>query len=448
MARRDAASDSAPRPSHQRIRDSQRSSSPTRRRLAEPRADGERVLPAAEGLLRGPRQVGLEREPLEQRGALLRLGPLGHGQGGAVVLGRLHVRPGGAGRPGRGRRVRQHDGAVGRAPRVVDHARQVDALAVEQRGQHGPLQLAPAQGRQLRLDAGPGDLVTEPHHLAVALQHPGVQARFEIRARGRDRGLHQPQLGAPRHHGDQLDHLPRGRLEARRPGQHRVADGAGRHLVLVPRQDLGHEERVAARGAVDLVSGTAGAARQLADRLGGQGRQVDPAHQRRRQLSHGGAQGGPGLVAAERHEQGPGGPPHAAPQNRHQVERGLVGPVGVLDDHRAGRGARVELVQRRGDHGLARGARVERGRQLPARGAGDVAHRAEGAGVSSGSHAPSRRRARPPTRSPRASTRLVFPTPASPATSTTRPSPAAASASAASTSASAVSRSSRSMRRS
>ena len=153
---------------------------------------------------------------------------------GAVVLGRLHVRPGGAGRPGRGRRVGQHDGAVGRAPRVVHHARQVDALAVEQRRQHGPLQLAPAQGRQLRLDAGPRDLVTEPHHLAVALQHPGVQARFEIRARGRDRGLDQPQLGAPRHHGDQLDHLPRGRLEARRPGQHRVAHGAGRHLVLRP----------------------------------------------------------------------------------------------------------------------------------------------------------------------------------------------------------------------
>ena len=219
MARRDAASASAPRPVHHRMRAIQRSSSPIRavwpsrvRRTSASRRVGER-------LLRRPGQVALEREPLQQVGARLGLGVVGHGERGAVVLGRLDVGPRGAGRARRGGGMGQDDVAVRGAPRVVHHARQVNPLPVEEGGQHHAVELAPAQRRQLRLDAGARDLVAEPHDLAVALQHPRGQARLEVLARGGEGGLDQPQLRAPRHHGDQLDHLPGPRSRGARPGR-------------------------------------------------------------------------------------------------------------------------------------------------------------------------------------------------------------------------------------
>ena len=70
----------------------------------------------------------------------------------------------------------------------------------------------------------------------------------------------------------------------------------------------------------------------------------------------------------------PGRAHEAPPEQRHEVERGVVGPVQVLDDQHGGAG---ERVQRRAQHVLARAVAVERLQHRAAEGPGDVAQRAE-----------------------------------------------------------------------
>ena len=122
----------------------------------------------------------------------------------------------------------------------------------------------------------------------------------------------------------------------------------------------------------------------------------------------------------------PGERTQPAAEQRHEVERRVVGPVQVLDHQH---GLVGELVERGGEHGLA--AAVDRRRRsVPPASRGDVAQRAERARRD-------QRVARAPQHAARSSpsvtevTSAVLPMPASPITSATRPAVASDSVSAA-----------------
>ena len=183
-------------------------------------------------------------------------------------------------------------------------------------------------------------------------------------------GRDEPELDAARDHGRELEHLARRggeRLDAQRDGlAHAGGDGArGRG------QRLGDEEGVAARDRVQVRRLAPGAPREQRHGLGRQRAGLDPPHAFARERGQHAPHLGRGVVAAGE-DQAAGRAQQAAAQQRHEVERGVVGPVQVLDDQH---GAAGELVQGRRQHPLA-GA-VDGGEQRAARLAGDVVQRAE-----------------------------------------------------------------------
>ena len=268
------------------------------------------------------------------------------------MVGRLGVGAGDGRRVGGARRGGQHGRSVPRPAGVVDDARRVHAEAVGEHRQHATVELPPPHGRQLALHADAGDLVTEPQAVAVELEHPGRHALVD-RPGGRplEHSLHQPGLGAPRHHADDLEHLPRLGRQAAGAREHGVADRAG-DLPRGRRQDLGDVKGVAARGVVEGPGGAPGAARELGDRRGAQRPQVDAADHGRRQLAERAAQAVAGRVGPERDHQRSGGRADPAPEECEQVERALVGPVQVLD-HQHPRRALGDLVEQRRHQVLA-----------------------------------------------------------------------------------------------
>ena len=308
---------------------SQRSSSPTRavwpsrvRMASASRRAGER-------LLRRPGQVASTESASSRPARVSGSSVVGHGERGAVVLGRLAVGPAALAARGRGR---AHGPARRRGPPArrawwTSRARSTPSRSRSAASTRRSSSRR-AQRRQLRLDAGPGDLVAEPHHLAVALQHPGGQARLEGLARGAERGLDQPQLGAARHHGRPARSppgppgrgAPRGPARRRAPSRGTPVRAAA--STSVTKNGLPPVARWISSAA------TAGAPRQLVDRPRGERRQVDAAHQARRQLAHGGRAG---RDRPRRCGRSPAGCPscrHPAPQHRQQVERAPRRPSG------------------------------------------------------------------------------------------------------------------------
>jgi hypothetical protein len=211
-------------------------------------------------------------------------------------------------------------------------------------------------------------------------------------------------------------------VQPRDPGQHRVAHRR-RDGVIGRREHLGDVERVAGRPAIQLPWSTpadpASAATASAESAGqrhpvcsvtGQLAEHDP--QRMRAVE---------LVVAVGREHQRRDRLDATGEQAHDVQRGLVGPVQVLEHHDA-RSPLGQLRGQRGDELGGRGALRDDGAELAAASSAMSANGPSGRGVYSASHAPqSDRIARRSSQNARTS--VVLPIPASPPMSTSRPRP-------------------------
>ena len=203
--------------------------------------DLERGRLRVDRLLDHAAREALVRPPFEQRRALRGLEAVRVPQRGAEVGGRLAV--GTEPRRSLARRlgVLEHGGAVVGGLGVMGEPRRLPA---GQRGQRRAMQADTPVGRELILDRRARDLMPERDRVAVRSQHSRRQARLELRQLVERDPLEQPDLRPrPRdRHG--LEQPPRGHGQARRAGEHGVADAAGR-ADAAAREHLGHEERVA-----------------------------------------------------------------------------------------------------------------------------------------------------------------------------------------------------------
>jgi hypothetical protein len=102
---------------------------------------------------------------------------------------------------------------------------------------------------------------------------------------------------------------------------------------------LGDEERVARREAVEFVDVDVGPLREPRHRLPGQGREPHPRHgRRRREVAQDGPQwvSGTDLVAAVRRDHQRARAADPAAEEAQEVERGVVGPMDVLEHGHGG----------------------------------------------------------------------------------------------------------------
>jgi len=303
-----------------------------------------------------PAQVGLDRHALQCLRGPRHVGALHGGEGRLPVLERLAVPARSARRP-RGRGREPADGArVARAPRVVGQPGGIRSVLGLERLQHHAIQRSTVDRRDLVLDRPACELVAEAQRLAPHAEDPRVDAGVDRRGR-RAHGLReQPQLGGARDHGSELDHGPCLRAQRGDPLGQRVTDAHRHAAVLRGGQRLGDEERVAARQGVQVGRITAGAPAEQRDGVRRQRRELDASHavagQRAEHATHLGplAQ----RVGPARHHQASARTREPARQQRHEVERRVVGPVQIVDHE---------------DRRLARPQRVERGREdlLPRR---------------------------------------------------------------------------------
>ena len=254
-------------------------------------------------------------------------------EGGGVVGGGLAVgaepRRAIAGRLG----VLEHRRAVTRGLGMMREPRGLAASG--ERDQRRPMQADAPVGRELVLDRRARDLVAERDRVALGAQHPGRQARLELRqfvARDGARAARSPRAAArppppPAAAGPGRAGAPRGR--ARRRARWTACAAA-------TRQHLGHEERVAA--GARMQPGAVDAVRRGQPRHGRRRQRPDRDPVRRTKVAEHDAQRviALQLVVAigrdhqRRHRR------HAAAEQLHQIERRLVGPVQILqhDDRR------------------------------------------------------------------------------------------------------------------
>ena len=189
------------------------------------------------------------------------------------------------------------------------------------------------------LHGQPGELVPETDALALGRQHAGGQALVQMSRRVARELLEEPELGPRRDDRDRLEHSRRRRAQARRTRKHRLPHG-WRDLPLPSRERLRDEERVPGRPAMELVGVDAVRGRQLGNGLRGQGPQLEPEDPRARAQA---AEHEPERMGAVELVVAIGGDRQGrdtlelAPQEAQDVERGLVGPVHVLEDEDRGR---------------------------------------------------------------------------------------------------------------
>ena len=212
---------------------------------------------------------------------------------------------------------------------------------------------------------------------AGRLEHPGGHAFVHPAGDVREGGVEQPQLGAGGHERRAVEQSPRVGRQARGARQDRVAHRR-RHRVAGRRQQLGHEERVAAGQRVDGVGVVTGC--ELAHGLDRQRRDRDALdRRRRRQVAEQAAQRmvADRLVVAVGDEHERRRRAHPAADHAQHVERRLVGPVHVLE-HEHGR--ETQLVEQRARDAPRVAPRVDVRGQRAADLVGDVGERSERSG--------------------------------------------------------------------
>jgi hypothetical protein len=193
---------------------------------------------------------------------------------------------------------------------------------------------------------------------AVRHQQPRVQALLQRGHVGLQQTLDQPAFDARRHHRSQPHDRLRAGAQARITCEHQVLHAA-RHGVDAAAQQLGDEERVALRQRMDARRRAQRAPRQHVHRLRRQALHVDARDQARRQLAEQAAQRmfGADLVVAVRERQQHRRAVDAAADEANQIERGVVGPVHVLDHPQHRPAAALQL----GQHGIEQRAALRVG---------------------------------------------------------------------------------------
>ncbi len=345
------------------------------------------VLPDAVGLLpglvdpqeRAPRlqgarelaaQVALDRDALQRDGARVRR------ERRLPVLERLAVAACGARRARGDRRVPADRRGVTGLAGVVGETSGIDAVGRLQRAEHPALELAAPRGADLALDRPPREVVAEDDGVAADLEDPrscaGVDGR---RARGHRVGQ-QAQPGCTGDDGGDLRDSARLRTERADAHGHGVAD-RGRDRAGRGREHLGDEERVAARHLMQIARGSPGAAGERVDGRLGERRRLDAPQDLGRDRPERPADLRPlgERLRPARHHEAPTRAREASSQERHEVERRVVGPVHVLDDEDRPRAG--QLVEDRHQERLARPVGPERLRQRTAGVARHVAERAQ-----------------------------------------------------------------------
>jgi hypothetical protein len=203
----------------------------------------------------------------------------------------------------------------------------------------------PGEGR---LDRQPRQLVPELDAVVLGAQHPRADAFVEAVERALGEGLEQPHFGALGDDGDRVEHRSGRGSETRRAGQDGVAH-RHRHALGLRCEGLGDEERVAGGALVQLRGIGSGCRRQRGDRGRGQAGELQPGDgsDPRKLAEHDPQRVGAGhllVSVAGDHQRR-----HlvdAAGEEPHDVERGLVGPVDVLE-HEHRRRRRAELGEHR-----------------------------------------------------------------------------------------------------
>ena len=210
----------------------------------------------------------------------------------------------------------------------------------------------PSQVRRQRLfDGYAGELVAECDRPRPRDEHSGRQALLEAAGGVTREIVEEPQLHVQRRDGHRVHHRLGRCAEASHAGEHRVAHRGG-DLILAGRQHLRDEEGIASRRPEELLRIEAMRLGERGDAHGGKRRDTHTAdglypgelseHEPERVLAI-------ELVVAVAREDECARGVEAPCEEPHDVERGLVGPVQIFEDH-DGRGSARELVdQRRGD---------------------------------------------------------------------------------------------------
>jgi hypothetical protein len=287
------------------------------------------------------RHEALVRAAFEKRAALARVEPVSEAKRPPVLSGRLTVRAEGRGPLGRGRRELEHRRAVTGCLGVMRQPRRVGTAfaGAPHCGENLPMQRYTAVRGDRVLDCQPCQLVTERHGPIHRTQHSRGEALVEMVDLRAQQLLEQPHLHVLRYDRQGVQHAPSRVAELRGASQDRVAD-RGRDVAPAGCQNLGDEERVAARTLVQRRRVDPLRGRQPADRLERQRLQREPPHPRlSAQVAEHGSQrivrGEPVIAVGHDRQRvhGLGAPP----QHHEHVERRLIGPVDVLqhDDRRA-----------------------------------------------------------------------------------------------------------------
>ena len=141
-----------------------------------------------------------------------------------IVGDRLTVGTGAGRVPGRCGPVADDGVGVAGLSRVVDDARQVGALAPDQRMENPPVQLHPSRHRQRVRHGPPGELVPERHRSRRDGEQAVLLGRRQRGESTRHQRVDQPPLDHGRNHSELLERILGGRVQVARPGPHRVGD--------------------------------------------------------------------------------------------------------------------------------------------------------------------------------------------------------------------------------
>jgi predicted nucleotidyltransferase len=236
----------------------------------------------------------------------------------------------------------------------------------------------PAVRRERLFDGEAGQLVPEGDGSRLGPQHPGRQTLVQTIGGFPGEGLQKPELGLRWDDRHGVEELPRRQAEPRGACEHGVTDGV-RNLVLSGRQNLRHEERIAARVPVELVGIQVRRLGKLGDGRRRERLDLQTADDLvRRELAEHDPErmGAVDLVVAVAGENERGDRLEPSRQQPEDVERRLVGPVDVLEDEDRRRRGR-QLAGERGRHLVWPRAGLDEALELAARPLGDLEQRPE-----------------------------------------------------------------------
>ena len=296
---------SSPRPDHQSRRESQRRSSPSRSGSSGVALDQRAAR--LDRALRAAAQVRLDRD------ALQRLLVGAHGERRLPLLERLPVPARGGRGAGGGGGVAADRVVVAGAARVVGEPRGIVVAGGLERGEHAPVELAPAGGGDAVLDGAAREVVAERERVAVR----SAAARRRCTRRS-------PSAGSAISHSSVAPGTTRRELDDARAA--RSASLHARASCVARRERLGDEERVAAGDRVQVARVAAARRRAARPRraTAGRARSARPAATRARAGPRAAAPGGVVRIRQPARE------PRAR-RSATQIERRVVGPVQVLD---------------------------------------------------------------------------------------------------------------------